>query len=260
MTTQTFLLTDVEASTRLWEQDWDAMASAMAHHERVVTEAVVHHDGSLLKSRGEGDSAFAVFDSAPDAIAAAVDVQRAFQLAPWPSGIALNVRAAVHTGHALDVGGDLVGPEVNRCARLRALAHGGQTLISGASAAAELPADVVLRDLGTYVLRDLTVPEHVFQLCHRDLRDDFPPLRAPHPTIAHLSAIVDEVTVGLTRLPAGSPALGLSGRIELADARERAAFVEEIKELFEPLARRYAIRGEGAGYRIAFACYPEVAS
>lgn len=259
MTEHTFLLTDIESSTRLWERDWDAMAAAMTHHETVVSEAVASHDGSLLKSRGEGDSAFAVFSAPGDALATTLDLQRRFHLSPWPSGVALRVRAALHTGEAVKLHGDLVGPAVNRCARLRALAHGGQTLVSGSTAnlVGILPPGAALRDLGTFTLRDLAEPERVLQLCHPDLRDDFPPPRAPHPSVEHLHTIVDDLALDLLRLPANAPTLGLSGRIELPGTK-RSAFLEDVKQIFEPLSRRYGVRGDGDEYRIAFACYPEV--
>ena len=256
--TVTFLLTDVEASTRLWERDWDGMAGAMHHHESVVADVVARHRGRLHKHQGEGDSAFAVFDDAADAVAAAAELQLRFQCEPWPGEVKLRVRAALHSGEAIDVAGEFVGPAVNRCARLRSLAHGGQTLVSGTTAAlvdGPLAEGVRLTELGTYTLRDLTEPEAVFQLDHERLPATFPPLRAARPGLAHLRALIEEIDVDLARLPVGVPTMALSGHIELADGPRRAAFLEDVKGMFEPLVARYS-DGDGPVYRIAFTCYP----
>ena len=175
--TVTFLLTDVEGSTRRWELEPVAMRSAIAHHDSVLAQAVAAAGGTLIKSRGEGDSAFAVFGRATDAVTAAAHAQR--ELAAAASG--LSVRMALHTGEAELRDGDYFGTAVNRCARLRAIANGGQVLLSRPThdvVRDELPAGLRLLDLGEHRLRDLAHPERVFQLEGPGLASAFPPLRS----------------------------------------------------------------------------------
>jgi predicted ATPase/class 3 adenylate cyclase/DNA-binding CsgD family transcriptional regulator len=172
--TVTLLLADVEGSTRLWETQPDAMTTAMARMNQTVSEAIATHDGVRPVEQGEGDSFVAAFARASDAVACALELQRA-PLAP------IRLRIGIHTGEIqLRDEGNYAGPTINRTARLRDLGHGGQTLLSGATEAMvldRLPADAWLTDLGTHALRDLARPERVTQLCHPDLTNDFPPLR-----------------------------------------------------------------------------------
>lgn len=173
----TFLLTDVEGSTRLWEDHPARMAPALAWHDEIVAHTVGEHGGHLVKTRGEGDSSFSVFADPVDAVRAAVAVGA--RLAEGSAPVALRVRAAVHTGPVEARDGDYYGPTVNRCARLRGAAHGGQIVVSEAVARAvetALPPDATLRDLGLHRFRDLARPERVYQVCHPSLPDDFPPL------------------------------------------------------------------------------------
>jgi predicted ATPase/class 3 adenylate cyclase len=177
--TVTFLLTDVEGSTRLWEREPEAMARALASHDAIVAGAVSGNGGVLVKSRGEGDSSFSVFRLARDAVAAAHAAQVAIASAEWPVQGGLRVRMAVHSGDAELREGDYFGSAVNRCARLRAAAHGGQIVISAAVAELvreHLPAGCSLRDLGQHQLKDLALPEHVHQLIASKLLSEFPPL------------------------------------------------------------------------------------
>jgi predicted ATPase/class 3 adenylate cyclase len=179
--TVTFLLTDVAGSTRLWEAHPQAMEQALACHHRIVSEAVAAHRGKLLKHKGEGDSTFSVFTRASDAAAAAVACQRALASESWPDGIELRVRIAIHTGEAELRDGDYFGPTVNRTARLRGTAHGGQIVMSQATAdliGDRLPDGAALHDLGTHRLPDLGRPEVVYGLTHPDLPSTFPPLRS----------------------------------------------------------------------------------
>ena len=178
--TVTFLLTDIEGSTALWERGPERMRAALARHDALLTAGIEGHGGTVVKSRGEGDSVFAVFSRASDAVAAAADVQRALRAEPWPTAAPLRVRMALHTGEAELRDGDYYGTAVNRCARLRAAGHGDQALLSEASAAvvrASLPEGARLRDLGEHRLRDLQEPERVFQLVLPDVPADFPALR-----------------------------------------------------------------------------------
>jgi predicted ATPase/class 3 adenylate cyclase len=179
--TVTFLLTDVEGSTKLWEAHARAMEQALACHDRIVAESVAAHRGRLLKHKGEGDSTFVVFARASDAAAAALACQRAFTSEAWPDGAELRVRIAIHTGEAELRDGDYFGPTVNRTARLRGTAHGGQIVMSQATADLVrdcLPDGAALNDLGTHRLPDLGRPETVFGLAHPDLASKFPPLRS----------------------------------------------------------------------------------
>src|SRR5437016_2992179 len=179
--TVTFLLTDIEGSTRLWEQSPDAMSAALVRHDSLAAETIAAHSGTLVKSRGEGDSLFAVFTRATDAVAAASALQRAYIGESWPEGIRLGVRMALHSGEAQFRDDDYFGSAVNRCARLRAIAHGGQILLSMATAELvrdALPPGVSLKDLGEQRLSDLVRPERAFQLTLPGVAADFPPLRS----------------------------------------------------------------------------------
>ena len=176
--TVTYLFTDVEGSTRLWEQSPRTMDPALARHDALVEEVVQGHGGALVRPRGEGDSRFAIFARGSDAVAAAV-LQRALHAEPWPTPTPLRVRMGLHTGEAELRVGDYYGGAVNRCARLRAAAHGGQTLLSQATHALvreQPPAGVTFRDLGEHRLKDLAEPERVYQLVVAGLPVDFPPL------------------------------------------------------------------------------------
>ncbi len=173
--TVTLLLADVEGSTRLWETQPGEMAAAVALLDRTVSAVVAAHGGVRPVEQGEGDSFVVAFARASDAVACALELQRA------PLAV-IRLRIGVHTGEVqLRDEGNYVGPTVNRAARLRDLAHGGQTVLSGTTrdlVVDQLPAGVWLTDLGTHQLRDLPRPERVAQLCHPDLRNEFPPLRS----------------------------------------------------------------------------------
>jgi predicted ATPase/class 3 adenylate cyclase len=172
----TLLLADVEGSTRPWETQPEELTSAIARLNQTVSEVIAAHGGVRPVEQGEGDSFVAAFARAADAVACALELQRA-PLAP------IRLRIAVHTGEVqLRDEGNYAGPTINRTARLRDLAHGGQTVLSGATGDIvidRLPAGAWLTDLGFHQLRDLPRPERVVQLCHPDLRDEFPPLRTP---------------------------------------------------------------------------------
>jgi hypothetical protein len=134
-----------------------------------------------VRPRGEGDSIFAVFLGATDALVAACAAQQHLLRETWPEGIAINVRMALHTGESELRDHDYYGAPVNRCARLRAIAHGGQVVLSQATAQLVqdmMPAGVGLRDMGSHSLKDLQRPEQVFQLLHPDLPSEFPPLKS----------------------------------------------------------------------------------
>src|SRR6202011_3888560 len=163
----TFLLTDIEGSTAAWEADADAMAVALARHDELVEQVVTSRGGRLIKTRGEGDATFSVFERPSGAAAAAIELQDAITHEPWALREPMRIRVALHTGEAELRDGDYFGRAVNRAARLRSLASGAQILCSGATAELvidSLPDDVVLADLGVRQLRNLARPEHVFEL------------------------------------------------------------------------------------------------
>jgi class 3 adenylate cyclase len=163
----TFLLTDIEGSTAAWEADADTMASALARHDELVEQVVTSRGGRLIKTRGEGDATFSVFDRPSAAAAAAIELQDAISHEPWALQEPMRIRVALHTGEVELRDGDYFGRAVNRAARLRSLATGGQILCSGATAELvidSLSDDVVLADLGMRQLRNLPRPEHVFEL------------------------------------------------------------------------------------------------
>src|SRR6202790_2306145 len=172
--TVTLLLADVEGSTRLWETQPAEMTAAIARLNQTVSDVLATHDGVRPVEQGEGDSFVAAFARASDAVAAALELQRA-PLAP------IRLRIGVHTGEIqLRDEGNYIGPTINRTARLRDLAHGGQTVLSGVTEALvvdRLPPDAWLTELGTHALRDLPRPERGVQLWHPDLVNEFPPLR-----------------------------------------------------------------------------------
>src|SRR5450755_1490379 len=180
--TVTLLLADVEGSTRLWETQAVVMTAAIVRFNQVVCDVVAAHDGVRPLEQGEGDSFVAAFARASDAVAYALALQRA-PLAP------IRLRIGVHTGETqLRDDANYAGPTINRTARLRDLAHGGQTVLSGVTESLvvdRLPGDVWLTDLGGYPLRDVPRPEHVVQLSHPDLRNEFPPLRVRAVVVSH---------------------------------------------------------------------------
>src|SRR6266496_5488145 len=176
--TVTFLFTDMEGSSRAWESYPSETRAALQRHDEIMARKIETHNGAIILERGEGDSVFAVFTHGSDAVAAALDIQRAFQEEPWPSHVPVRVRMAIHTGEAAT---DYRGPDVNRAARIRAIGHGGQILVSDVTAGlvrGTLPENAALIDLGHHRLRDLAETEHVFQLAHPEFREEFPPLKS----------------------------------------------------------------------------------
>ncbi|HSV40283.1 MAG TPA: adenylate/guanylate cyclase domain-containing protein [Nocardioidaceae bacterium] len=199
--TVTFLFTDVAGSTALWEESPDTMSPAMARHDEIIDSEVVECGGSVVRPRGEGDSRFAVFGRAADALAAALGIQTRLLSEPWKTPRPIRVRLAVHTGETEFREGDYYGTAVNRCARLRGIAHPGQILLTGATmqlVSEGLPEGASARDLGRHRLRDIVELEHVYQLCHDALPADFPPVASldnvPHNLPLHLSPLIGRDT------------------------------------------------------------------
>ncbi len=176
--TVTFLFTDIEGSTKLWERHPDAMRLALARHDALLHVAIENHNGYVFKT--VGDAFCAAFPTVLDALNAALAAQRALLAQPWPAETVLRVRMALHTGTAEFRDNDYFGQTLNRVARLLAIGHGGQTLISQTTRQF-LPADTPLEDKGTHRLKDLQHPEHVWQLSAPDLPSEFPPLHSLNP-------------------------------------------------------------------------------
>ena len=176
--TVTFLFTDIEGSTRLLKQLRDDYAGVLADHQLIIRAALVEHSGWEIDT--QGDSFFAAFRRAKDAVGAALSAQRALSEHAWPDGTELRVRMGIHTGEPVVGGERYVGLGVHRAARISAAGHGGQVLVSQTSRELlrddPLP-DVSLRDLGEHQLKDLDEPERIYQLVAPDLTQDFPPLK-----------------------------------------------------------------------------------
>ncbi len=165
-----FVLTDIEGSSGLWEADFAGMAGALELHDSLIAGAGEAHGGRVLKTKGEGDSTVTVFPRASDAVAAAAALQVELADATWPGAVEPRVRIAVYTGEAHERDGDYFGPALNRAARLRSLAHAGAALLSQATAEIvrdRLPPGTELVELGRRELRGLARPEHVFELRER---------------------------------------------------------------------------------------------
>jgi predicted ATPase/class 3 adenylate cyclase len=169
--TVTFLFTDIEGSTRMWESAPEAMRGALERHDQIVGSAAEQNHGFVFGTAGDGFSV--AFARVGDAIAAASVTQAALAEEPWPEGAAIRVRMGLHTGEAVERNGDYFGTEVNRAARLMAVAHGGQVICSQ-STAALAHGDPSIRSLGQHRLRDLAAALEVFQIGE----GTFPPLRS----------------------------------------------------------------------------------
>ena len=172
--TVTFLFTDLEGSTRLWQLHPEAMKTALARHDEVLREAIEGHAGEVVKTTGDGFHA--AFSAAHDALHAAVAGQLALAAERWEATGPLPVRMGIHTGPAELRDGDYYGTAVNRAARLMSAGHGGQIVVSLATEELVQESGVELLDLGEHVLRDLARPERVFQVVHPGLRSEFPRL------------------------------------------------------------------------------------
>jgi predicted ATPase/class 3 adenylate cyclase len=254
--TITFLFTDVEGSTALWERDRAVMRRAVERHLELLDAAIQAHGGVHFKT--VGDAVQAAFPTAPAAVAAALDAQRALLAETWGAIGPLRVRMGLHTTAAEPRDGDYLAPGLNRLARLLAAGHGGQILLTRAAhqlARNNLPADVTFRSLGTHRLRDLEEPEAVFQAVAPDLPDRYPELRSlpHHPTnlVAPPTALIgreDELAT-VTRLvrdqgarlvtltgPGGSGKTRLAVEVaaDLLDAYPDGVFLVDLAALRDP--------------------------
>jgi class 3 adenylate cyclase len=193
--TVTFLFTDVEGSTRLLKRAGTTYGAILGRHHELVRESISRHGGSEIDTQGE--AFFVAFPRAKDTVAAAVEIQLAHAAEDWPGGVGVLVRIGVHTAEP-DVGaGGYFGMGVHRAARICAVAHGGQVLLSRSSAGLvdedEVP-EIALRDLGEHLLKDLERPERIYQLLAPGLAEEFPPIRS-------LTEVAREA--GTARLPSG---------------------------------------------------------
>lgn len=176
--TVTFLFTDIEGSTQLLQRLKEQYASLLRTHHQIITDAITNHHGQVVDT--QGDSFFAVFPRAIDALHAVVEAQRTLTSYDWQEGTPVRVRMALHTGEPLKDAGRYVGIDVHRAARIGSAGHGSQILLSQTTKALvehQLPEDVTLRDLGGHYLKDLPGPQPIFQLVISGLTNDFPPLK-----------------------------------------------------------------------------------
>lgn len=274
--TITWLFSDIEGSTRLWEAHPATMPEALAHHDAILRDAIEANAGCLVKTTGDG--AVAAFASATDAVAASLAAQRALQARAWGE-LRIKSRMALHSGAAEVRDGDYHGSALNRAARLMAAGHGGQILVSLATAQLvrdQLPPGVALRDLGERRLKDLIRPERIHQVIARDLPEDFPPLETldarPNnlpaqttPFIGREDALREvkeklaDADVRLLTLSGvggtGKTRLALQVAADLADAYEHGVFFVALAVLSDPtlvvptIAQAFDVR-EAAGRRL----------
>jgi predicted ATPase/class 3 adenylate cyclase len=252
----TFLYTDIEGSTRLWERHPHTIESTISRHESILRQAIGDHGGRVFRTVGDGICA--VFANATNAVAAALEAQLALQGEAWGETGPLKVRMAIHTGEAEAHGGDYSGSSLNRIARLLGLAHGGQTLLSQATQLLvrdALPPNTRLVDLGEVLLRDLSHSERVYQLGHTELPADFPPLASSerwpnnlptHPTPligrqVELAQILERLGSSPLRMltltgpgGTGKTRLGLQAAASLLDRFEHAVYFVDLAPIRVP--------------------------
>jgi predicted ATPase/class 3 adenylate cyclase len=177
--TLTFLFTDIAGSTAMLQRLGDAYAQVLTDHHRLIRTGLAAHDGQEIDT--QGDAFFAVFSSPRACVAAAIEMQRAFIWHSWPAGEGVRVRMGIHSGEATETAVGLVGLDVHRAARVAAVAHGGQVVLSASTAALladSMPAGASVRDLGLHRLKDLSRAEQIFQLEADGIATAFPPLRS----------------------------------------------------------------------------------
>jgi predicted ATPase/class 3 adenylate cyclase len=254
--TITFLFTDVEGSTKLWERNPEAMSKALSHHDELIRNAVEAHDGFVFKT--VGDAFYVAFSPAAEAVEAAIDAQKSLLTEEWEETGPLKVRIALHTGTAEERGGDYFGPTLNRAARLLSAGHGGQVLLSLSTQRLvrdQLPLGAELRDLGVRRLKDVLGPEHIFQLTAPELPASFPPLNTldvrlnnlpiqPTPLlgrereVAEIADLLRHADVRLLTLTGtggtGKTRLALQSAAELIDDFEDGVFLVALAPISDP--------------------------
>jgi predicted ATPase/class 3 adenylate cyclase len=216
--TVTFFFSDIEGSTRLLRELGEGYAAVLKQHGEIVRAAIRRADG--VERGTEGDSFFVAFRTAPDAVRAAVEIQRGLAEHLWPSRSAVRIRIGIHTGEGVVSGSDYVGMDVHRAARIAAAAHGGQVVLSAATqelVAHALPNGTRLRDLGKHRLKDIVNPEHLYDVVIDGLPSDFPPLRSldarPNNLPVQLTSFIgrDDQLGEIKRLMANTRLLTLTG-------------------------------------------------
>jgi len=249
-----FLFTDIEGSTQRWDQHRDAMDAAVKRHDSILRDIIEAHEGYVFKT--VGDAFCAAFARASDALGAAIDVQRGLANEDFAAVEGVRVRAGLHVGEASERDGDYFGPAVNRVARLMSIGHGGQVLLSDRIrdlTDADLPTGTSLVDLGLRRLKDLTEPEHVWQLTLEGLPTEFPPLNSldarPNNLPAQLTQLVgretdvDEVKtlIATHRLVTlfgaggvGKTRLALQAAADLLDRYPNGVWFAELAPISEP--------------------------
>jgi predicted ATPase/class 3 adenylate cyclase len=254
--TLTFLFTDLEGSTHLWQQYPEAMKTVLAVHDDLVKKAVEGANGQVVKTTGDGFHA--VFNSALDGVLACIRAQTSLAGQTWEATGPLRVRMGLHSGEAQQRGGDYYGTVVNRAARLMSAANGGQVLLSEAAAglvADRLPDGTSLRDLGEHQLKDLHHPEHIYQLVHPELPADFPAIatlnRVPNnlpvqPTVfigrqAELREVTELLAAGSVRLVTlfgpggtGKTRLALQAAAECVDQFRDGTYLVDLAPIRDP--------------------------
>jgi predicted ATPase/class 3 adenylate cyclase len=240
--TVTFLFTDIENSTGLWEQHGDAMADALARHNDIVRAAVTHRHGYIFKTIG--DAVCAAFASALDALYAALAAQRALDAERRDATVPIRVRIALHTANVVAHHGDYVGLPLSHIERILASGHGGQVLLSRATQELlrdQLPRELGLRDLGTHQLKGLSNPQQIFQLVAPELADGFPALRTinmrPNNLTVYPTSFIDRkdessAVRGALRDP-GVHLLTLTGAPGIGKSRVGLHAITELLETFE---------------------------
>jgi predicted ATPase/class 3 adenylate cyclase len=271
--TVTFLFTDIEGSTKMWERDSRATSEALVRHDEILKGAIEEHGGYVFKT--VGDAFCCAFPTAPDALEGALEAQRGLLSLEWEETGPLRVRMTLHTGAAEERDGDYFGPPVNRVARLLSAAHGGQVLLSAATQEMvrdELPSGSALTDLGEVRLKDLFRPERVFQLSAQGLPSEFPPLRTlesyrnnlplqPTPLVGRekeVSEVCDLLRGEQTRLltligpgGTGKTRLALQAAADLLDDFPEGTFfvslatLSEVERFFSAVAETLGVRETG---------------
>ena len=252
----TFLFTDIVGSTRLWEDHPDDMRAALARHNELLRSAIDDHAGSVFKTMGDG--VYASFEDGAAALTAAIAAQRALAAEPWAGGLEIRVRMGLHSGVCAEQDGDFFGPVINRTSRLHATAHGGQVVLSEATAGLvrdQLPDGADLRDLGQHRLKDLGRPERIFELMAPGLESGFPPLQSlespdlPNNLPEQVSTFIGRETelaeirqlIDRGRLVtlvgaggAGKTRLALQVAVELLDGSGRGVWYVELATISDP--------------------------
>ena len=277
--TITFLFTDIQGSTKLWQSHPEKMRVALARHDAILREAIEKNNGWVFKT--VGDAFCASFETALEGLGAAIDAQLALKAETWDLPRPILVRAALHTGEAEERDNDYFGQALNRAARLLSIGHGGQVLLSLVTCELvrdTLPDGVSIREMGEQRLKDLTRPESVYQIVHPLLPADFPPLNSldlhPHNLPTQLTPLIgrEGELAALEKLLAardtrivtltgpggmGKTRLGLQAAADLIEDFRNGVYFIDLAPLSDPelvipaIARVVHVRETGSGTLLA---------